>query len=135
MFGLLRRVGQNSLRFPSYQRSISNLAGSQRFLVAKRLANEPTCRSVSTKEAASASKIQVIAPHLRKVNRRRRPIAAMYKEQENSLPKVKGMAKCESYDLCEIFEDEHLSAFYQITYVDDGKFSNLNELLIVLFRF
>jgi hypothetical protein len=45
----------------------------------------------------------------------------MFKEEDNLLPKVTGMAKCESYDLCAIFEDEHLGSFYQVTFVDEGK--------------
>jgi hypothetical protein len=75
---------------------------------------------LSSKDKLQVSKIQLIAPNLRKTNRRRRPLALLYKDAENSLPKVIGMAKAESFDLCAIFEDEHFASFYQVTYVDDG---------------
>ncbi|KAI6176533.1 DUF155 domain-containing protein [Aphelenchoides bicaudatus] len=119
MFGLTRGC-RNFLRFSSILKSTRLISSTPQLLNTLRA---PSIRQFSTNkpppsEQIKISKIQLIAP-LRKPNRRRRPLATLHKDEENSLPKVVGMAKAESYDLCAVFEDEHFGSFYQVTFVDD----------------
>lgn len=135
MFGLSRNC-RNLLRFSSFLHSARSITSAPHLINVKpvRIVNENArnvpIRSFSTDKSAGRpqlSKIQLIAPNLRKTNRRRRPLATLYKDVDNSLPKVVGLAKADSFDLTSIFEDEHFGSFYQVTYVDEGRlFMNLD---------
>lgn len=131
MFALSRSF-RHFVRFPSNLHSTRSITSASQLLNASsnRFTNSSQhivpIRTVSTKKLSSndqinVSKIQLIAPHLRKASRRRRPLATLYKDEDNSLPKVIGMAKAESFDLCAIVEDDNFSSFYQVTFVDDGR--------------
>lgn len=121
---MFRLVGvvRSSARLSSHLASVCS--GSRTSILSNKKDESQFLRYSSTSKSTNlseVSRIKLIAPHLRKSTRRRRTLASLYKNEEYPLPKVVGMAKAESFDLCAICEDESFNSFYQASFLDESR--------------
>lgn len=91
--------------------------------------------SVAAKSSPSTAFVPIASPLNRRICRRRRSLAEMYKSQdETEHPRIIGVGRAEAFDLWKMSHCTELSQFYQVTYIDDGTLawpkccSNINIL-------